>query len=447
MIVEVEINSWTRRRFTTFSTFCVQYLVNGMVFNLLLSTYWTYITQQINSSKPYLTYALMTNLQYIPTILFSLLVGNLHDKYRKTKLLMIIMNFTCIIGGILYVFSGSSVLALIACFLLGFRLLPLPITVGEIARSYAPEQLTYKLPLMNFFFCLGSGPASVILYVAKDINFNILSLKIEYGNFPGFLIVIMYMILNVLVMCFVHDISSQYDLKANIQSGDSKYLLIEDTKESGSPNHMKNQALLLKNLKRVLTNFDVALTYFLVFLFNFLSYLTFQYIPLLIQTELGYNAQFVNFFFLGHFITLLILFPILICVKVSSKTAYYIGLIAFGLIIIIGVTLKLMNPNQGKIYNISLLLLVLIVYAIIYTSEDIFLTCTISKFVKADIQSFADSMRVMALMIGGSSGCLAVAPFVEYKNVFYGLLLTVLLVTITLLIYRRKTLQNPQTTV
>ena len=133
--------------------------------------------------------------------------------------------------------------------------------------------------------------------------------------------------------------------------------------------------------------------------------------------------------------------------KVSSKTAYYVGLIAFSLMIIIGVTLKLMNPNQGKIYNVALLVLVLIVYAIIYTSEDIFLTCTISKFVKADIQSFADSMRVMALMIGGALGCLAVAPFVEYKYIFYGLLLSILLVTITLVIYRRKTLQNPQPTV
>ena len=447
MIMEIEISSWTKRRFTTFSTFCVQYLVNGMVFSLLLTTYWTYITQQINTSKPYLVYALMTNLQYIPTIAFSLLVGNVHDKYRKTKLLMIIMNFACIIGGILYVFSDSSVLTLVACFLLGFRHLPLPITVGETVRSYAPDQLTYKLPLMNFFFCLGSGPASVILYFAKDVSFNILSLRIKYGNFPGFLIVIMYMILNVLVMCFVHDISSQYDLKTNIQNEGNKYLLIEDTKESQNQNHMKYQTLLLRNLKRVLTNFDVALTYFLVFFFNFISYLTFQYIPLLIQTELGYDAQFVNFFFLGHFITLLILLPILICVKVSSKTAYYVGLIAFSLMIIIGVTLKLMNPNQGKIYNVALLVLVLIVYAIIYTSEDIFLTCTISKFVKADIQSFADSMRVMALMIGGALGCLAVAPFVEYKNIFYGLLLSILLVTITLVIYRRKTLQNPQPTV
>ena len=443
----VDISAWKRQRFSTFFIFCIQYLLNGMVYNLLLSTYWTYITKQLKTSKPYLVYALMNNLQYIPTILFSLLIGNLHDIFRKTKLVMIILNFICIIGGVLYAFSISSVLALTACFLLGFRHLPLPITVGEVARSYAPEQLTYKLPLMNFFFCLGSGPAAIITYISNDISFNFLSLQIDYGNFPGFLIVIMYMTLNILVMCFVYDISLHYDYKANIQGEQSKSLLNEETKESGNRNHRENEASFLTKLKRVLSNFDVALTYFLVFLFNFLAYLTFQYIPLLIQTELEYDVQVVNLFFLGHFITLVFFIPVLIYVKVNSKTAYYVGLISFGLMIISGIALKIMNPNRGKIYNISLLILILLVYAIIYTSEDIFLTCTISKFAKADIQSFADGMRVMALMIGGSLGCLAVAPFIEYKNVFYELSLLVLLVTIILLIYRRKSLQNPQPTI
>ena len=248
-------------------------------------------------------------------------------------------------------------------------------------------------------------------------------------------------------MCFVYDISFHYDYKASIQREQSKSLLNEETKESGNRNHSENEASFLTKLKRVLSNFDVALTYFLVFLFNFLAYLTFQYIPLLIQTELEYDVQVVNLFFLGHFITLVFFIPVLIYVKVNSKTAYYVGLISFGLMIISGIALKIMNPNRGKIYNISLLVLILLVYAIIYTSEDIFLTCTISKFAKADIQSFADGMRVMALMIGGSLGCLAVAPFIEYKNVFYELSLLVLLVTIILLIYRRKSLQNPQPTI
>ena len=443
----VDISAWKRQRFTTFFIFCIQYLLNGMVYNLLLSTYWSYITKQLKTSEPYFVYALMTNLQYVPSILFSLLIGNLHDKFRKTKLAMIILNFICIIGGVLYAFSLSSVLALAACFLLGFRHLPLPITVGEVARSYAPKQLTYKFPLMNFFFYLGSGPAAIITYISEDVSFNILSLQINYGNFPGFLIVIMYMILNILVMCFVQDISSQYDFKANLQGIQSNSLLNKETKERRNQNHRENQALFLTNLKRVLSNFDFTLMYFLVFLFNFLAYLTFQYIPLLIQTELEYDVRIVNLFFLGHFITLVFFIPILVCVKVNSKTAYCVGLISFGLMIMSGIALKMMNPNRGKLYNISLLVLILLVYAIIYTSEDIFLTCTISKFVKADIQSFADGIRVMALMIGGSLGCLAVAPFVRYKNIFYASSLLVLLVTIILLICRRNRLQNPQPTI
>ena len=116
-----------------FLRFCVQYLANEMVFDLLHSINCTSITQQLKTWKPYPLYALITNLHYIPTILLSLLVGNLHDKIKKKKWFMIKMNSICIISDILYYFSLSSALVLIACILLGFLHLPLPIAAGEIA--------------------------------------------------------------------------------------------------------------------------------------------------------------------------------------------------------------------------------------------------------------------------------------------------------------------------
>ena len=102
---------------------------------------------------------------------------------------------------------------------------------------------------MNFFYNLGFGPASIIVYVTKDVSFNILSLQTKYGSFSAFLIVFMYMILNVFVMCFVDKISLQYNLKANIQDEQGNFLLIEDTKESENEVHRKLHESILTKVK------------------------------------------------------------------------------------------------------------------------------------------------------------------------------------------------------
>ena len=133
--------------------------------------------------------------------------------------------------------------------------------------------------------------------------------------------------------------------------------------------------------------------------------------------------------------------------KVSSKAAYFAGVMSYILIIVVGICYKGFTANKGITYNITLLMTVATLYAIIYSVEDIFLLCTIAKFVKPDIQSFADGIRGMVRMIGCTTGCLSVPLFVEHKNSFYYSLLTLLIISITLMAVRRKTLKNPQTVV
>ena len=46
---------------------------------------------------------------------------------------------------------------------------------------------------------------------------NIGSIAIDYGNFPGLIITIMFIILQILTLLFVHNISWEYDLKEHIE--------------------------------------------------------------------------------------------------------------------------------------------------------------------------------------------------------------------------------------
>ena len=138
-------------------------------------------------------------------------------------------------------------------------------------------------------------------------------------------------------------------------------------------------------MKRILSSIDVMLMYFLVFLFNYIAYLSFSYAPLLIQSELHYSTQYVNLYYLVFTVMLVLFLPVIILMKVSSKVSYYAGVMSYFLVIIIGMCYKIANPNQQKIYNVILLLFTAVLYAIVYTVEDIFLLCTTAKFVKAEL--------------------------------------------------------------
>lgn len=145
-------------------------------------------------------------------------------------------------------------------------------------------------------------------------------------------------------------------------------------------------------------------------------------------------------FNLGLSVILVLLLPVIIFVKVSSKVSYYIGLLSFILLILIGLCYKLTNALETKHYNIFLLSIATFLLGLVYTSEDIFLTCTIASF---DIQSFADGMRVLVANCGGALGCLSIALFVEHKDIFYVSILTILLVLIMSIIARWVTQTNP----
>ena len=455
---DIKLKEWKKNRSRTYVTFCMEYFVMGSVYALGTSTYWVYIKRQLKPSRPYLIYTLMTYLHYFPTMIFALNVANLHDRFRKSKLFITLINLMTIIGAVIFTIDISEYFPVIGCLLLGVRYLGQPVMVGELARSYYPEELTFKLPVMNFFFFLATAPASVINYLARDIDFNIGPIQITFGNFSGIVIAILYIVMQLLACVFMHDISAEFDLKASLQEekktcmevskeADEEEPLIKKLESKLKNNDSLQAPSIFLNLKRLFYNIDMILLYFLVWLYNYISYFSFAYAPLLIQDELQYDAQYVNVFYFAFAVLLVLFLPFIIYMKVSSKTAYYAGLISYILMIFVGVCYKVASLNYGKAYNITLLAGIIFLYAIIYTCEDIFLVCTMAKLAKPDIQSFADGMRGMMRNLGSSTGCLSVPLFIAHKNDFYVSFLLILLFSVMMIIFRRSTLQNPKSTV
>ena len=427
---DIKLKEWKKNRSRTYVTFCMEYFVMGSVYALGTSTYWVYIKRQLKPSRPYLIYALMTYVHYFPTMIFALNVANLHDRFRKSKLFITLINLMTIIGAVIFTIDISKYFPVIGCLLLGVRYLGQPVM----------------------------APASVINYLARDIDFNIGPIHITFGNFSGIVIAILYIVMQLLACVFMHDISAEFDLKASLQEekktcmevskeADEEEPLIKKLESKLKNNDSLQAPSIFLNLKRLFYNIDMILLYFLVWLYNYISYFSFAYAPLLIQDELQYDAQYVNVFYFAFAVLLVLFLPFIIYMKVRSKTAYYAGLISYILMIFVGACYKVASLNYSKAYNITLLAAIIFSYAIIYTCEDIFLVCTIAKLAKPDIQSFADGMRGMMRNLGSSTGCLSVPLFITHKNAFYVSFLLILLFSVMMIIFRRSTLQNPKSIV
>ena len=113
------------------------------------------------------------------------------------------------------------------------------------------------------------------------------------------------------------------------------------------------------------------------------------------------------------------------------------------LLIVIGVYLKILDVNHGKSYNIAILTVTSISVAISYSAEDIFLTVCIAKLVKPDIQSFADGIRTVIQLGGVAFGSLSSPLYMKHTNTFNVVLGLIILISVSIMLHRRKALKNP----
>ena len=200
---------------------------------------------------------------------------------------MVINNYICVVGGIFYCISYSLYFPIFGCALLGVRFLVQPIAIGELARSYPPEELTYKLPVVNFFYYLGYGPGSLIVFLSENVNLCIGSFQIQRGNFPGIVMFFLFVFLQFLTVAFVHNLSLEFNLKEQLQEekhasfegipsfSDQMTSLDEDYLDEENISLIKKQTYarrekpsIVSKVKRLLYNTDVLLIYVLAWVFT-----------------------------------------------------------------------------------------------------------------------------------------------------------------------------------
>ena len=459
-LTEEKMKKWKRKRITTVIIFWVSYFWIGVFAYLFRTTCFLYVKTHFETRKPDLVYSFVTGIRFLPVIMFTFIVSNLHDKYRTTRLILIIINFITMIGGILYIIDSSYYFPIIGTFLLGFQYLAITIAAGEMSRSYTPKDITYKVPVLQFGYFLGALPAAIVPYVMKDIKFKIGPFLIDYSNILGVLMVIAVSLIQILTVTLVHDLSQEYDLKECflLHERQKKLKAEREGAYKFKTDDLKTEEKILKQvnecsgrnqniangLKRLFSNYDLTLLYLLVWLFYYCFAFVSLYLPVIVLKELRYEVEILNNLYLMFSILLLLFLPFLVTFKVGSKTAYYFGLASFSLFIPVGMCFRMIEIKHDRSYNISILVVAMIVFAICICGKDIFLACTISKLVKPDIQTYADGVRLILSMLGCLVATGSITFAEKHTNILFIGLLLVILLSIVLIIKRRNVLMSPQ---
>ena len=305
-----QLKKWKRKRLQTFLYFCLLYMINGTKYALFLDICWVYVKKQLKPDSPYFIYSIIVSSRYLAAGVFSFPLTYWHDRHRRTKFIMIFLNYLSIIGSVFYIVNTSFVFPLIGSFLLGLPFLMQPVAVGEISRAYSPKDVTQKLPLLTLVSYVGYFPAALLLYTSKNIKLQAGPFLIEYGNFLGVVMAISFCILQVITIFFVHDLSLEYDLKNDLlwqevkmtESGNEIELFpanINSPTERLRKHSLRNQLTELdaskttvsRNFKRLITNVDVLLVYGLVWLFYYITSLIFTYLLIVVEKNLHYDLH------------------------------------------------------------------------------------------------------------------------------------------------------------
>ena len=321
--------------------------------------------------------------------------------------------------------------------------------VAEIARSYPADEVTRKLPLFTNFFYVGLCPTVAILILFEKVDINIGGLHIQYGNINAIFIIAMTVIIQVLAVFYVHDLSKEYDLEQE-ESTQYEECAYEENEMAEIENNGEKRGFLVENefghfenVKRLFTSFDVVLSYFLTFLFGYAELTMLKYIPIVVITKLEYRIIVLNIGLLINSLMSIAIIVFLVRVYITSESAYFVCVIAFLSMIVVGFLFLLMTPTNSYTVNWILVILVYTLFSVFYLADDVFLVCITAKLVKSDIQSFAESFRLAFKHIASILAGLSIQMVTDYYVDFYISLSLIIAISLCLLLYRRKTLSKP----
>ena len=430
----IDTQKWEKKRANVFIIFCLHNMVFGMVTIVKNGTSWIYTTTLVNTDHPYLVYGLINACNFVVAIACTPIIGRLVDKYQRPKLVLIAINFSVIAGNILYSMYISPYFPIAGSCFMGLQRALIAMMAAEIVKLYPADQHTKKLSIFSNAQRIGAVPMSIILSFLVDINFSIGWVKITYGNYLVVQDIVMFSLLQIVNIFFMCDLFRTGQKTSNSTCAEKKG---EESNQSVNQEEVKPSAC------RMLLTPDIIFIISLQTLIGHLQIANVRYLPVLVISKLHYSPQVLNMSmfvlqsvtFLGTLVT--------ICMKITSKYAYYICLISLAAFPVTGVCNFLLYPNNNQVLNYFLLIAYFSSIAFLDIADSIFIIGIAAKLVTHNYKGFAEGLGLGAKYIGNISGTLVTGIMVLFFKEYFICICIVTVIYVSILFLKRSSYQNP----
>ncbi|XP_057310185.1 uncharacterized protein LOC130648165 [Hydractinia symbiolongicarpus] len=425
-----DIETWKKKRQTTFLVYMSVFFLRGLEKSANTATLWIYLTKLIKTDNPDLYYGLINIAVYIPPMLLSSVVARYADKTRRTKMIIIILNFIAMIGSILYVIP-SPIFPFVGKLLNGGVIISRPLIIGETARSYPSKDVQSKMSYLVFASTLGFmiGPCVVLPFAKLNIRFG--QVLIQYGNISGIILLFVTIFIQLGVMCFAHDLSREFDLKESESCQ-------EDLSEKRVVQGGEGMTILKKALhsKIILFIFAMSISCFILgvaFGRNF---------PVLILDVLSMSYGTVAISLVFRSIAVLLLCLVGARIKLSGVHVYWVGILS-QLSFITLLICQYIIVYVRLTFDMKIAILVLYNTAVSFAElgEQLFLVVVFVKLVSSKNQSYLEGIRGILKQTASILGGLLSLMFLKYAAIFVAVAMNVMLTL--LLCYFRRDIMYP----
>ena len=327
-----DLTEWKKKRESTYRVFCILAIFVGSEFSLIVPSLWFYLNDVIKTDHIKFYYATAAAIYYIAPIFGGLVISVYVDRTRNLKPVMLTLIAFEIIGSCMYAIYLSVYFPVVARFIQGFGEVNVSLMTAEIARVFPREECTKKIA--NIVACFTGAfiisPGLGIIF--KYIDFEIAGFKVNFGNFPGLMMAVLFSCILIVASFKCHNLSKEYDLKEQEALNKNK------TKEFRSKTtriQFKSYDLFRKIDFVLLIGIGFMMSYSIV------SFLEVGF-PIIASTFFGLETQFVSSMFLASGILFVILLQI---IKRFSKNVNDFTLLLAGLCVFFVTCLLYTSPS------------------------------------------------------------------------------------------------------
>lgn len=426
-----DIETWKKKRQTTFLVYMSVFFLRGLERSANTATLWIYLTKLIRTDHPDLYYGLINIAVFIAPMFLSSVVARYADKTRRTKLIIIILNFIAMIGSILYVIPWSPIFPFLGKLLNGGVIISRPLMIGETARSYPSKDVQSKMSYLVFASTLGFmiGPCVVLPFAELNIRFG--HVRIQYGNISGIILLFITIVIQLGVVCFAHDLSREFDLKES-----------ESCKEEFSEKRVVQGGDGMKILKEALQS-KIILFIFAMSVSCFILGVAFgRNFPVLILDVLSMSYGTVAISFVSRSIVALLLCLAVAKIKLGGVHVYWVGILSqVSIITLLICQYIFVYVRLSFGMKITLLVLYNAAASFAEIGEHLFLVVVFVQLVSSKNQSYLEGIRGILKQTASILGGLLSLMFLKYAVIFVALALNVMLTL--LLCYFRHDIMHP----